>query len=56
MISMDALSSALQQYWGVSTFRTLQREAVAATLEVIVQILPTCSLHAKRASEQAIRL
>ena len=32
---MDALSSALLRYWGVSTFRPLQREAVVASLEVI---------------------
>lgn len=51
MISMDALSSALQQYWGVSTFRPLQRETVAATLEVTVQSFP---IHAPSALKQAI--
>ena len=31
---MDALTAALLRYWGVSTFRPLQREAVVASLEV----------------------
>ena len=55
MVSMDALSSTLQQYWGVSAFRPLQQEAVIATLEVTVQVFPACSLHTKRTSQQALR-
>lgn len=31
---MDVLTAALHRYWGVSAFRPLQREAVAASLEV----------------------
>ena len=54
-MSMDALSYALQQYWGVSTFRTLQREAIAATLQVTVQTSPICSIHTERTSDQAVR-
>ena len=49
---MNVLSSTLQQYWGVSTFRPLQQEAVTASLEVGVHLgtllkrfVPLCVLH-----------
>ena len=51
---MDVLYSTLQQYWGVSTFRPLQQEAVTASLEVGVQLgtllkryVPFCIPHCK---------
>ncbi len=34
---MDTITAALTRYWGVSTFRPLQREAVVASLEVLCQ-------------------
>ena len=41
---MDDLAAALLHYWGVSTFRPLQREAVVASLEVHDQACPHCEL------------
>ena len=40
---MDTLTAALLRYWGVSTFRPLQREAVLASLEVNAQTYPQAS-------------
>ena len=41
---MDAVTATLHRYWGVSTFRPLQREAVAASLEVHDQPCLDCNM------------
>ena len=53
---MDPIAAALTRYWGWSTFRPLQREAVVASLEVHCQAYFNLDLCAFSLVESSVKV